>query len=144
MRAPPAMNPDEMSVPRLLRRSASSLSLVDVLTRWEMKPPTRSGVVSGSGRYMPRAKASGGTLASSATRATEAPDGVEEPGHGLARHHRLDDRGHQVGLGRGQGPALEGEGLVEDVDGDARRSGRETRTPANLNRSWLRGVAPSQ
>ncbi len=71
--APPAVNPEEMSVPRLLRRSASSLSFVDFLTRWETKPPTRSGVVTGRGRYMPRANASGGTLASSATRATEAP-----------------------------------------------------------------------
>ena len=53
------------------------------------------------------------------------PDPVEGPGHGLARHQRLDDRGHEVGLGRGERPAAEGEGPVEDVDRDPDHEGRD-------------------
>ena len=119
MRAPPAMKPEEMSVPRLLRRSASSLSLVDLLDEVGDEAADEERRRQGQGQVHAQGEGQRRHLGQLGDQGHRGADGVEEPGHGLARHHRLDDRGHEIGLGRGQGAALEREGLVQDVDGHA-------------------------
>ena len=58
--APPAMKPLASSVPRLPRASATFLSVLDLPTQCEIRPPMNSGVLIWSGRYIPMANASGG------------------------------------------------------------------------------------
>ncbi len=54
------MKPLASSVPRLLRASDTFASRLDFETQCEIRPPTKSGVLIWSGRYIPMANASGG------------------------------------------------------------------------------------
>ena len=120
------------------------LPRADFATRCAMKPPTRSGVLSSSGMYMPSAKASAGTPIICIEIAMSAPDAVEEPRDRLVRHERLDDGGHRVRLrrredlpGRVVGPRDEAVDLVEEEDDRAdgeRRDDRPEELRALLDR----------
>ena len=73
MSAPPAMNPDAISVPFSMRASFVALSWLRVLTNHEMAPPTSIGMLRSRGMNMPSAKGSAGILKNVSTRAMRAP-----------------------------------------------------------------------
>jgi uncharacterized membrane protein YphA (DoxX/SURF4 family) len=71
--APPAINPEAMSVPFSVRASLSSLSLLRLPTYHAIAPPTSIGVFKSIGMNMPSANGRAGTLKNVRRRAMTAP-----------------------------------------------------------------------
>ena len=73
MSAPPAMNPEAMSVPFSTRASLRALSLLRLPTNHETAPPMSIGMLRSSGMNIPSANGSAGTLKNVRMRAITAP-----------------------------------------------------------------------
>ncbi len=60
--APPAISPEAMMTPRSRMRLPGSPPVFSerLFRKWDRNPPTSAGVLSSSGKYMPRAKMSEG------------------------------------------------------------------------------------
>ena len=71
--APPAIKPDAMSVPLLLRALLSTSSLLRVLTYHEIAPPINKGILRSIGMNIPSANGSAGILAKVSINAITAP-----------------------------------------------------------------------
>ena len=71
--APPAMNPEAISVPRSMRALFSAASFERFETNQAIRPPTTSGALSSIGMNIPSAKARAGTPMAVSTRARAAP-----------------------------------------------------------------------
>ena len=57
--AAPAINPDAINVPLWSLALTIASSLLLLLIKYDIKPPNNNGEFSWSGKYIPRAKASG-------------------------------------------------------------------------------------
>ena len=71
--APPAMNPEAISVPLFRRASFRALSFERVLTYQEIAPPTSNGRLRSIGMNIPSANANAGILKKVSTMASTAP-----------------------------------------------------------------------
>ena len=72
-RAPPAISPELISVPRSRRALLTASSLLRVATKYAIAPPTRIGVLSWRGMNMPRQNARAGTPSQLSNTARMAP-----------------------------------------------------------------------
>jgi len=150
MSAPPAMNPDARRIPRSWRgltASGPSPGLGRETIQLRI-PPSRMGVFSSIGRYIPRAKARAGTFTMRRIREKITPR--------AKRNHRTDPepapkiptRISFMAEAWGAGMALVPKpwaGSVWDMTHMATpQKVAATKVPRNLRASWRAGVAPSQ
>ena len=73
IKAPPAMKPEAIKVPLLLRALLRASSLLRVLTYHEIAPPINKGILRSIGINMPRANGNAGILATVNINAITAP-----------------------------------------------------------------------
>ena len=71
--APPATKPEATVLPSLRRLALTFASSLLCETKYEIRPPTRTGVLMPIGRYEPSAKASGGIFIIQSRTAKNAP-----------------------------------------------------------------------